>query len=88
MMSAHAWVWRAVLARLCTDGGAYASLVAEAERDGVWREIAESLLDLYVNGLVARWAADFDGLITHAESTLAGSLDACARDAGQWAPEL
>jgi hypothetical protein len=78
------------LAKLCVDDDAYTRLVAEADRgdDVVWRDIAENLLDLYTNALAARWACDFDGLIAHVESTLAHSLDACARDRGQWAPEL
>jgi hypothetical protein len=33
--------------------------------------------------LVVRWARDWDGLIEHVETTLAHSLDACARDRGQ-----
>jgi hypothetical protein len=89
MMSAYTWIWRAVLAKLCVDGDAYTRLVAEADRgDVVWRDIAETLLTLHTDAMFARWAGDFDGLITHVESRLAGSLDACARDRGQWAPEL
>ena len=78
-----------MLARLCVDGEAYTALVAEADRgDACWREIAETLLTLYTNALVARWASDFDGLVVHAELILAHALDAAARDRGLWAPGL
>lgn len=86
-MDTFTWIWRAVLAKLCCDDDAYDRLVAEVDDDAQWRQIAETLLTSYTNTVVARWAPDFDGLIEHVEHTLAGSLDACARDRGLWAPD-
>jgi len=78
--------WRLILAKLHFDDHAQQIIRAEInDCPDCWRDIAEYLadevmVDLFVN-------RGWDTAVRHTEGVIEGSLDAVARDRGEWAPE-
>jgi len=77
--------WRLILAWLPHDDDTR-QLISDEIGDcpGCWRNVAEDLAGITATDMVC--SMGWDRAVAHTEEVIAISLDAVARDEGEWAP--